>query len=164
MAAAEEGPSRAGGRGEGAEEQRQHQRRPSGLHRLLLRVQCVELAGSAASDDRSAADEDGGGGSGGSGGGGVVSPRQSRRRSLLGEGVCEVVALVETTARAICRCVLLLSATKLYIALKTMKVGLPNNNFTLSHTPSYTPTTATGAWWRRPCRWRAPRRWSGSRW
>jgi uncharacterized spore protein YtfJ len=75
------------------------------LHRLLLRVQCVELAGSAAAggsdDHRVTEDEEEKGGGGVAGA--MLSPRQHRRRALLGEGVCEVVALVDTTARAICR-------------------------------------------------------------
>ncbi len=91
--AAEEGPSRPSS-GDGRQQPRQA---PPALHRLLLRVQCVELAGSAGAggSDERASDEDGGGS--------LVSPRQSRRRALLGEGVCEVVALADTTARAVCR-------------------------------------------------------------
>lgn len=80
------------------------------LHRLLLRVQCVELAGAGSGGEGGpegrGAEEDStgpGAGSGVGAGSSMVSPRQHRRRALLGEGVCEVVALVDTTARAICR-------------------------------------------------------------
>lgn len=99
----EEGPSP----GPAAVHEAQQQQ---GLRRLLLRVQCVELAGAESGGEGGpegrGAEEDStgpGAGSGAGAGSSMVSPRQHRRRALLGEGVCEVVALVDTTARAICR-------------------------------------------------------------
>ena len=75
------------------------------LGRLLLRVQCVDLVGGDGERGVDALQDGSGGAGGGGGGASMVSPRQSRRQALLGEGVCEVVALTETTARSICRCV-----------------------------------------------------------